>query len=381
MPPRLPSAFDDVLIPALFAPTAIARAGGCRLRSVLGSSPRVVAALPSGPWAELGTLGHQVLERHARVGGDPGPLFDACSREASERLGAEPITATYADLPSVVGLVTWSRFRAEILARCPSRPVRLDAPIHSASASSRYGSERTIVSPDLRLRGRPDFTRRSGAILEVRDHKTGEIAGRDGKLKPEIVIQLWCYGLLALERDPDLEVRLLIDDGTEREIPFGANEQKRARRTLARMMRGLTAGRRMDAVALAAPGACCADCPFRHRCPAYRQVAPTWWRLGPGTPGELARDVWGVVVEAKRDPKGRWTILLEDAAMRHVRIDQLDPRHGVDETIVGRDIWFFALESIVSRRAPDGRCLQPTSFHELPADSTQRRAWCLRVHA
>lgn len=383
MASTLPAPLDETTIPSAFSVTAIGSAGGCRLRIVLASSIRGPTKLPAGPKAELGLLGHTVLERVGRGDGDGEAVFETCRGETTARLAADPATSSYADLAFVLGAAAWSRFRADVIVRSrrlggPRRSSQGAATRRDATLST--GREKSISSSALRLKGRLDgLTRLQDSRWEIRDYKLGEIRDASGRIRPEIIFQLRSYGLLALEREPSAEIQLVVDNRHDHEIPFGPAERVKARREIKRAWRGLTAGSVVHAYEIVSPGACCADCPFRHRCPAYLSSAPSWWKLSPDTPTELARDVSGTVLKFENDPFGGASVTVQDAGGRIVRVDRLDSRHGVDKGIEGRGIWMFNLESTVFRHAADGRSIHPTTFHELPADSTQRRAWALNI--
>jgi hypothetical protein len=77
--------------------------------------------------------------------------------------------------------------------------------------------------------------------------------------------------------------------------------------------------------------------------------------------------------------ESRVDVVLRDDAGRRVRIDGLDPRHGITSTLVGNRIWFFGLEATGATRGFDGTRFHPRSFHELPRDRLERRAWALHV--
>jgi hypothetical protein len=72
-------------------------------------------------------------------------------------------------------------------------------------------------------------------------------------------------------------------------------------------------------------------------------------------------------------------LTLKDDAGRRVRVDGLDVRHGVTPKAVGRRIWLFGLEATGPTRGFDGARFHPRSFHELPRDRLERRAWALDV--
>jgi hypothetical protein len=77
--------------------------------------------------------------------------------------------------------------------------------------------------------------------------------------------------------------------------------------------------------------------------------------------------------------EGRVDVVLRDAAGRRVRIDGLDPRHGLTSVLVGKSVWFFGLEATGATRGFDGGRFHPRAFHELPRDRMERRAWALHV--
>ena len=76
---------------------------------------------------------------------------------------------------------------------------------------------------------------------------------------------------------------------------------------------------------------------------------------------------------------GRVDVVLRDDAGRRVRIDGLDPRHGITSSQIGKRMWLFGLEATGATRGFDGARFHPRSFHELPRDRMERRAWALQV--
>jgi len=377
----LPGDIDQVTVPSTFSVTAIASGSKCRLRLLMASSPSDGSVLPAGPRAELGSLGHLILERVAQGDGTPEEVFDRSVREVSKRLAANERTSGYSDLQRVLGPPAWSRFQADVLQRC----TRLHISIRSrrgrpqSQAGLNPGRERSIVSNELRLRGRIDLLRRlPSGDWEIRDYKLGHIFDGKGAIREEIVLQLRCYGLLVLEHEMSANIRLLVDNGQEHNVAFETKERKEVRRLIRRVARMLPAGEEVSAAEIATPGESCADCPIRHRCTSYRTAAPGWWQLDSGSPTELAADVWGPVVAHGRTSKQN-NVTLRDAAGRDVKIDRLDPRRFLAKSMIGKMLWFFGLESTVTRRTSDGRYIQPITFHELPADSSQRQAWGLQV--
>jgi hypothetical protein len=198
-----------------------------------------------------------------------------------------------------------------------------------------------------------------------------------GEVKREIALQLQAYGLMLLERHIGSEVRLIVDDGNEREIPFDANARRSAQNVLRRIVESLPPAGRASARGLASPGRSCWGCPIRHVCPAYRAEAPAWWRQYPGDVERLSNDIWGIVLEVIGDQTT--DVVLRDEAGRRVRIDGVDPRHGVTPQLLGNHMWFFGLEATGVTRGFDGARFHPRLFHELPRDRLERRAWASHV--
>ncbi len=89
-------------------------------------------------------------------------------------------------------------------------------------------------------------------------------------------------------------------------------------------------------------------------------------------------DTWGTVLEVIEG--ARVDVVLRDEAGRRIRVDGLDARHGVSAALVGKRIWFFGLEANGATRGFDGGRFHPRSFHELPRDKLERRAWALHVY-
>ncbi|KYG06935.1 hypothetical protein BE21_31965 [Sorangium cellulosum] len=214
-------------------------------------------------------------------------------------------------------------------------------------------------------------------MFEVRDFKTGATLDGRGEVKEEIALQLRAYGLMLLERRPGADVRLVVDDGEEREIPFDTEARRVATDVLRRIADAMPRPGVARTEELAAPGKSCWGCPIRHVCPAYRASAPDWWKQYPAGIERLSNDVWGTVLEVLGE--GRVDVILRDDARRRVRIDGLDPRHGITSRLVGNRIWFFGLEATGATRGFDGTRFHPRSFHELPRDRLERRAWALHV--
>ena len=330
-----------------------------------------------GPNAAIGTLFHRVLERAAKKSAlSVEEIFDDEYFRAVARLSADPNQAHFAEISSTLSAGEWARRRSWVLKRARSiQPVfdserTLDTP----RATPMYGSEVPLESQALRLRGSADRIRRLGpGSVEVRDYKSGSVVDETGTIRRDIALQLLAYGLILLERRPGILVRLVVDDGSEREVPFGADAQAEAMEELRRITAGVPTGGVVDAESLASPGKACWGCTSRHVCLAYRRNAVRWWNEIPTHIERIPKDTWGTVTDM---PEQRAVVLRDDAG-RRVRISNLDERHGAFR--IGMRVWFFGLEASGAVRSFDGTAFHPRSFHELPRDRAERRAWSLSV--
>lgn len=375
-------------MPEGFSPSALASYGGCRLKLVIASLPRAAWSerLASGPDAAVGTLLHRVLERSGRRSTlSADQIFREEYERTVEEMRRDPNRAHFADLAATKSLSEWTRLKSWVLARAArqesthaSREVGPFTDHLTASADPVTGPEINLESRALRLRGRADRIRQLGVrMFEVRDFKTGATVDEHGEIKPEIALQLQAYGLMLMERLPNAQVRLVVDDGEEREVPFDLETRRATRDALERFASSMPPPGRSSAVELASSGQACLGCQVRHVCPVYRTNAPTWWKQYPSEIERLPSDVWGVASEIRGDT--RIDLVLRDDAARRVRIDGLDGRHGIGHAVVGSRIWFFGLEATGATRAFDGSRFHPRSFHELPRDRLERRAWTPQV--
>lgn len=380
---QLPAAMTEVTVPECFSPSALGPSAGCRLRLLVASARPTGAdeRLASGPAATVGTLLHRVLERAAR--GDelsPEDVFEQEYERAVEELRQDPRRAHYAALASTRSLAEWNRTKQWVLERAARQgPTTREAGSGNGRGETRVtGPEISLRSHALRLRGSADRVRQIGPrSFEICDFKTGATLDEVGEIKAEIALQLWAYGFMLLEQRPGSEVRLLVDDGLERELPFDDAARQRARSVLDAKLAVMPPPGQSVAGELAAPGKGCWGCPVRHVCPAYRRTAPEWWRRYPEGVDRLSYDVWGTALEVIGD--GRVDVVLRDEAGRRVRVDGVDARHGVSSESIGKRMWFFGLEATGATRGFDGGRFHPRSFHELPRDRLEKRAWSLQV--
>jgi PD-(D/E)XK nuclease superfamily len=259
-------------------------------------------------------------------------------------------------------------------------PVKSTVPdrTNSAAAQRVTGAEIRLESRNLRLRGRVDRIRRVGAdAFEVRDYKSGSVLSEDGTVKDEIALQLRAYGLMILERYPRAFVRLIVDDGTDRNVEFDEEAQDITRARLQAIAQELPDPGRAPIATMATPGAGCWGCHVRHVCPAYREMAPKWWAAYPRDVSRISSDTWGIITALHTDE--HIGLVITDDAGRRVRVDGVDARHGISPAVLGRRIWLFELESSGPTRGFGGERFHPRAFHELPSDRRERKAWNAQI--
>ena len=234
----LPLVLVTVDVPRLLSPSALGAAGGCALRLVASSPGVRVDRLPSGPDAAVGILVHRVVEYWTRARGSSNPheLFDAEYTRLRAELEEDPGRRHFAELASTKGPQAWARLRDWATERCRNAERRVP---QGSTATLRtaipqgvpLGPERPLSSERLRLGGQVDRIRQVGThAYEIRDLKSGNVLGEDGEVKAAIQLQLRAYALMVLDLDPKATVRLVVDDGDEREVAFDASDPERADR-------------------------------------------------------------------------------------------------------------------------------------------------------
>jgi len=381
----LPAELENMSVPSMFSPSSLGAAKGCGLRLAASSLARteLLNRLPAGPEASVGQLVHRVLERAVKDSeGSAEELFDDEYGRVVAAIASDTRRAHLTDLSSTKAPAQWANLRAWVLSRVSAARHRV---VTSRIGSKRRdrggveGAERSFESTTLRLRGRADLVRRIDQdVFEVRDYKSGGVLDGDGEVKREIALQLQAYGLLVLEREPRATVRLIVDDGTDREVEFGPEAQAEAAEAIMAITTIMPLPAIVPVATLARPGDACWGCPIRHICSAYRGQAPEWWTRYPPELSSAPLDVWGQVLE-HRAGEGQ-VIVLRDGANRRVRVTGVDSRHGLSDS-VGKQLWFFGLEATGASRGFDGTRFHPRSFHEQPRDALERRAWTTVVYA
>lgn len=387
MPHQLPQPIDVVAAPASYSVTAITSSDGCRLRAVLSCSKTWYPRLPSGPGASIGSLVHDVRERWEEGLTDaatPAELFDRTYQAMREALASDPLRRQFADLEATRTRSEWARVRLLAL----GDPTSKLTPNVGAKRKSmpkkpiglRVGSEVDLASPTLRLHGRADRIDRSAdGTWVVRDYKTSSALEPDGNVREAYALQMQCYGLMIVDESPGLNIRLILDDGEEHEVPFDSSAKESARARVYSLVAAMPPTHAaVDASLLASPGPACALCSFRLACASYRDAAPRWWRSYPDGVDRIPSDSWGHVVSISE--KGTLSLTLDDAAGRRVSVERLDPRHELSGVGPGTALWLFGLNATGRGRGTDGRRYQPRNFYEMPRDRWERRAWAMTVY-
>jgi hypothetical protein len=381
----LPPSIAEVTVPDCFSPSALPLSPSCALKLVTSSlrGNDWTERLASGPEAAVGTLVHRVLERSCREASTSAEaIFEQEYERIAANLSLDPRCQHFADLVSTKTATEWAQLRSWVLSRAerlrPTRPSAHRRP-RGGSPDALIGAEIPLESRTLRLRGRADRVRKlAQSLFEIRDFKTGWTLDESGSVKPAIALQLQAYGLLLIEARSDIEVRLVVDDGLEREVAFDEHARDEAMEAVLRIITPLPLAGRAQAQELTTPGADCYGCSIRHVCPAYRTSAPSWWRAYPREIEWLSKDVWGTLVDVSIGANGV-DVLLRDDAGRRVRIDGVHARHGISRAAVGSRLWFFGLEATGNASGFDGTRFHPRCFHELPRDALERRAWAAQV--
>jgi RecB family exonuclease len=383
-----------VVAPATFSPSQLGVADECLLRAVLGSA-RGIDPLPAHPAAEVGTAFHLLLERAIRgeiarrgtAEEDARRELDAILVEANERFAARLPESPPADLRDVWTPLAWRRKVRLVLDLAVRHMERggAAAPVYAASSMQGGGglslsdlgpvgtwAEVRMRAPDLRIAGRADVVERSRGQVTIRDLKTGRVTEADGAVRPHLARQLRVYGLMARRQAPAAVVRLVVDDGTERDVPFGPHEEAETETWVKATVARVPSGVPVAAERLARFGPACDGCGFRHVCPEYRRRAPEAGRSG--ATHRLPLDTWGTLAEVG-GAGDRRRLRLVDAAGRSVSVTGLLPARTT-EWVAGQRVYLFGLRTR-DRHVGQDVVRQPLNFHETTVDDRHDRAWAL----
>lgn len=377
----------------MFSVSAVASADACLLKAIFQTSSHEGAFLP-GSRAVLGSIAHELVERAIRGIGRTGEAaFEELERvlnvlleDARERLGGNPATAPYSDLPRTMSPLAWARKRRTILdlAYESAGGVRpygggLDPLSHGGfrfENLSRDGRwvEVPIEVPELRLKGRMDVLDRRGKEIKVTDIKSGRVEDKNGEIADRIVRQIRLYGLMVNWLEPSTHVNLTILSGVKLSIPFDADVRGETLAWLRSRTDPLPPGSTVSCDSLAQVGTDCRWCNMRHRCERYLRDTPPLWANNLDWP--LPLDVWGTVERIDSNDDDLIDLTLWDAGGRKVKVFRLREVH-VAGMRVGDRIWLFNLSaSATDLRGTSWR--HPLNFHEMD-DSVNDRAWSLHV--
>jgi hypothetical protein len=390
---RLPQPLSHVEVPRTFSPSQLAFGRHCLLRAVMGST-REASALTSHPAAAIGSAFHRLIEMAVR--GDiprQGTVADDTERTLEHLLDGEAARlsklwpTSVPDLRSIFPPLVWRRKRRVVLDLAESYVSgRIPTPMAAAAdrprrpeslPSTGCWSEVTISVPELRLAGRADLVEREPGQITIRDLKTGRVVSDDSALLPHIEVQMRLYGLMARRLWPDAKIRLVVDDGTERDVPFQQTDEEDSTSWLDSVLARLPIDAGVIADSLATPGEACEGCPYRHLCPAYRRQTPELWRTEASF--RLPLDVWGNVVNVSPRENAASDVTLLDAAGRIVKVfGLLNAR--ISGLRQGERLWLFGLRTR-DRRGGPSRWRQPRNFFELSDDDQFARAWTVESFA
>ena len=403
LPRLLPQPIESLAVPDVFHPSSFAALETCPL-SVLGlSNVHRDALLGSHPTAYLGTILHHVRSelKEGRWNGITDPrraadaLFEISLMQAEAELRQDSATAGLLPLQESVGRRRWTKWIADLRTWVLSLvadevdrvPQELTLRTEATGVCSGgvdpptviLGSEQAAVNPELRLRGRPDWSveRRPGQV-EIVDYKSGHIRDHDGQLLDGHVVQMQLYALLVEAAFPEATVTLYLEQASRVSVPWGPQERDQVTARLHTMLERLPAGSIQPASGIASPGIHCSKCRLRPVCSAYLGQMPEWWRDERDHPRPLPLDVWGDVTRVVHQGPV-FSLRMTDAASRRVRIDGLSSLSTDSVVCQGDQMWFFDLESSEDRNQ-HGAIVQPRNFHQAPPGPRWERARRLKVY-
>lgn len=377
----LPAAPTELQVPEYFSPSSLGSSDPCGLK-VLASAQENRDSfewLPLNPSAAIGTLVHRGLELIS-TGELPDPLKWLDDRLDEPTDLEAPYHCLREAVPERKVLVARQMFDRRASQGSGRSCEAEDATTAHASGSRLFGSEVWLSSPTLRLKGKADFISRStDGTIEIVDFKTGGVSGRNGEIKDEYVLQLQAYALMLRERIEGPPLRLVLDNGERAPVPSDDGSLNLARERIEEFTSQFPKSSAVRSDEVARPGPECASCGIRPSCTAYLDAAPVWWIDVPDEIDFEPLDIWGETTRVGEIEIGL-TVHLKDQAGRSVKIDRLDPAHGLTRNSAGQEIWLFNLCADNRRRGFKGQRPHPRLFHELPGpDGVGPRAWDISV--
>jgi CRISPR/Cas system-associated exonuclease Cas4 (RecB family) len=353
-----PTPLEKIIIPEFFSPSSLARIEACPLSVFNGLSPD--ERLPPHPKSLLGNALHNAIHNASRrETTNPEALLRQWIGIEEERviaiLGSNhslfPITNTVGREAYWQAL---SRLRRWI-AKYP-----LPQEFQGFSKRKLPRSEETLSALEIRLQGRVDrLSWISATEVEIVDWKSGSSTDFAGNIKQEYRWQMYAYALLVESHAPGVAVQLALEGEKRSNIQWGDSERAEIEGLLQKLNISFPPHKVMQAESLSNPGQACRYCSIRHRCAAYIDRAPQWWRQPEGPGFGVPIDTWGEIIDLKGNGKQVTSIRLVEPSGRHSRITH--PFDNIDgaNIYVGQSLYCFGLLS--SERYAGGR--QPRNFH------------------
>lgn len=351
--------------------------------------------LPNAPRALFGALLHHVrhqlwLGRWCGLTGARKAADRAFDLALQQMLEADLPNCSEANFREMVGRRRWrdglrdlTEWASSLNARGgPNGP----SPIQTNTARAAntevrdqfdVGVEQTIASVELRLVGRPDRSTLRDGELRIVDFKSGSLGASSEAIRAEYASQLQLYALIAEDTLPDKKVRLFLEQGDQKEIPWSDVDREAIRHRLRTISSSLPAGRVFDAESLARPGVHCCRCRLRHLCLVYQREVPKWWLDGRGNPRPLPLDAWGELAQVVLVER-RLRVELVGPIRGKLSVEGLSLKSGIQDLDLGTQLFLFSLEA-TEDSSQHGAMIHPRNFHELPPGPRWRRAWQLRA--
>ena len=391
----LPATIGQVTIPETFSVSQIVAVTGCFFKALMDKQGGDEERLCPHPSAELGNVFHSLLEESVKgIFNEKdtsvealNALLDRLLENAQVKLKNNAKTAAYANLKQTMTPLAWERKRRSIIdtalefinnirhvQKSPSIKRNEGFSFKDARGNGRW-AEVPIYVPTLRLKGRIDILERTANEIKIVDFKSGRIIDANGEIKPNIVLQLLIYGIMAQSLDPSACVSLVINDGTEHQVPFDHEISEHKKDWLRSIMGSLVPGTIAWAEEHEMVGPDCRWCRIRHCCTKYIRETPELWTRD--IEWQLPMDTWGTLEALTPKRNELVDLTLSDASGRRVKVFNVKETH-LEKLIVGTRLWLFELAS--SRAALSGNFWRhPLNFYEVGESDMSDRAWSLQV--
>ncbi len=395
----LPHPIKFIEIPFFFTPSNFEMLESCPLKIIAMRS--YIHQLPPHPTVFLGQLLHIVATRWATRSSSENitwnALFDETEATFDKELEENHSTHGLVPLRRAIGRRVWkdrTRLAKSWRLGLRSKPVPVDLPKILSSpvgllkcsgfpleekrkhtAKLPAGFEQEIVVPSLRLCGRLDWiTEPKGNVVEVTDFKTGPIFDGDDSIRKEYRTQMYLYALMVGSVNPNVGIRLFLQQATRMEIDWDEASQEEIRARLETVMSFLPAHKKIKASSISVPGPHCANCQIRHCCEGYRGIAPQWWADKYPNSKRFTFDTWGNLIEVVSQGETD-RIRIRDAAGRLVQVEGLSQQWELKKLEKGSLVNLYGLQPCEETH----RGLQPRNFHEFPPGRRWSRAFGVQI--